>query len=77
MCMKTGQYPIGKASGGMETSSAIFYGENLERKRDERIRNVIIHEIASNGLANAVTETSWMMPGGKALPRILPYCLLK
>lgn len=47
-------------SGGMETSSAIFYGENLVNgKRDERIRNVIIHEIAHQWFGNAVTETSW------------------
>lgn len=47
-------------SGGMETSSAIFYGENLVNgKRDERLRNVIIHEIAHQWFGNAVTETTW------------------
>lgn len=47
-------------SGGMETSSAIFYGENLVNgKREERLRNVIIHEIAHQWFGNAVTETTW------------------
>ncbi len=46
--------------GGMETSSAIFYGENLVNgKRDERTRNVVIHEIAHQWFGNAVTETTW------------------
>ncbi len=47
-------------SGGMETSSAIFYAENLVNgKRDERTRNVVIHEIAHQWFGNAVTESSW------------------
>ncbi len=47
-------------SGGMETSSAIFYSENLiNGKRDERLRNVVIHEIAHQWFGNAVTETTW------------------
>ena len=47
-------------NGGMETSSAIFYGEDLVTgKRDERIRNVVIHEIAHQWFGNAVTETTW------------------
>jgi aminopeptidase N len=47
-------------SGGMETSSAIFYGEDLVNgKRDERIREVVIHEIAHQWFGNAVTETTW------------------
>jgi len=47
-------------NGGMETSSAIFYGEDLVNgKRDERIRNVVIHEIAHQWFGNAVTETTW------------------
>jgi aminopeptidase N len=47
-------------NGGMETSSAIFYGEDLVTgKRDERVRNVVIHEIAHQWFGNAVTETSW------------------
>lgn len=46
--------------GGMETASAIFYGENLVNgKQDERIRNVVIHEIAHQWFGNAVTETTW------------------
>ena len=46
--------------GGMETSSAIFYGEDLVTgKRDERIRNVVIHEIAHQWFGNAITETTW------------------
>jgi aminopeptidase N len=48
------------SGGGMETSSAIFYGEDLVNgKRDERIRNVVIHEIAHQWFGNAVTETTW------------------
>jgi aminopeptidase N len=47
-------------NGGMETSSAIFYGEDLVTgKRDERIRNVVIHEIAHQWFGNAITETTW------------------
>jgi aminopeptidase N len=46
--------------GGMETASAIFYGENLVNgKQDERLRNVVIHEIAHQWFGNAVTETTW------------------
>jgi len=47
-------------SGGMETSSAIFYAENLVNgKRDERTTNVVIHEIAHQWFGNAVTESTW------------------
>jgi len=47
-------------NGGMETSSAIFYGEDLVTgKREERTRNVVIHEIAHQWFGNAVTETTW------------------
>ena len=47
-------------SGGMETSSAIFYAEDLVNgKRDIRLRNVIIHELAHQWFGNAVTETTW------------------
>ncbi len=47
-------------NGGMETSSAIFYGEDLVTgKRDERIRNIVIHEIAHQWFGNAITETTW------------------
>ena len=47
-------------NGGMETSSAIFYGEDLVTgKREERTRNVVIHEIAHQWFGNAVTETYW------------------
>ena len=46
--------------GGMETSSAIFYGENLVNgKADERLRNVVIHEIAHQWFGNAITESTW------------------
>jgi aminopeptidase N len=47
-------------SGGMETASAIFYAENLVNgKRDNRTKNVVIHEIAHQWFGNAVTETTW------------------
>lgn len=47
-------------NGGMETSSAIFYGEDLVNgKRDVRTREVVIHEIAHQWFGNAVTETTW------------------
>jgi len=46
--------------GGMETSSAIFYGEELiDGKRSVRLRNVVIHELAHQWFGNAVTETTW------------------
>ena len=47
-------------SGGMETSSAIFYAENLVTgKYENRLRNVVIHEIAHQWFGNAITESSW------------------
>ena len=47
-------------SGGMETSSAIFYGEKLVTgKRTKSLRNVVIHEIAHQWFGNEVTETTW------------------
>ncbi|WP_353481350.1 M1 family aminopeptidase [Haliscomenobacter sp.] len=46
--------------GGMETSSAIFYGEELvDGKRSTRLRNVVIHELAHQWFGNAVTESTW------------------
>jgi len=46
--------------GGMETASAIFYGENLiNGKQDVRLRNVLIHEIVHQWFGNAVTESTW------------------
>ncbi len=46
--------------GGMETSSAIFYGENLiNGKRTERLRNIVIHEVAHQWFGNAITESTW------------------
>jgi aminopeptidase N len=48
-------------SGGMETSSAIFYGENLVtgKPNNIRLRNVVIHEIAHQWFGNAITESTW------------------
>lgn len=47
-------------NGGMETSSAIFYGQDLiNGKRDIRLRNVVIHELAHQWFGNAVTESTW------------------
>lgn len=46
--------------GGMETSSAIFYGEDLvDGKRTNRLRNIVIHELAHQWFGNAVTESDW------------------
>ncbi len=46
--------------GGMETSSAIFYGEELvDGKRSTRLRNIVIHELAHQWFGNAVTESTW------------------
>jgi len=46
--------------GGMEAASAILYGENsVTGTRNERWRDVIIHEIAHQWFGNAVTEADW------------------
>jgi len=48
------------SGGGMETSSAIFYSDKLiTGKREVRLRNVVIHEIAHQWFGNAVTEATW------------------
>ncbi|MDP1813759.1 MAG: M1 family aminopeptidase [Leadbetterella sp.] len=48
------------SGGGMETSSAIFYSDKLiSGKREVRLRNVVIHEIAHQWFGNAVTEATW------------------
>lgn len=47
-------------SGGMEAASAILYSENsVVGDRNERWRNVVIHEIAHQWFGNAVTEYDW------------------
>jgi aminopeptidase N len=47
-------------SGGMESASAIFYSENsVVGDRNERWRNVVIHEIAHQWFGNSVTEYDW------------------
>ena len=47
-------------SGGMESASAIFYGDDVVTgQRSVRWRNVIIHEIAHQWFGNAVTESDW------------------
>jgi aminopeptidase N len=47
--------------GGMETSSAIFYGENLitGKPYNKRLQDVVIHELAHQWFGNAVTESTW------------------
>ena len=52
------QSPV--VSGGMEAASAIGYGEKLiNGKREDRTRNIIIHELAHQWFGNAVTENNW------------------
>ncbi len=47
-------------SGAMETASAILYAENLiTGQGTERLRNVMIHEIAHQWFGNSVTEKTW------------------
>ena len=47
-------------SGGMEAASAILYSDkSVVGDRNERWRNVIIHEIAHQWFGNSVTEFSW------------------
>lgn len=47
-------------SGGMEAASAILYSENaVVGDRNERWRNVIIHEVAHQWFGNSVTEYDW------------------
>lgn len=47
-------------AGGMEAASAIFYSEaSVVGDRNERWRNVVIHEIAHQWFGNAVTESDW------------------
>lgn len=47
-------------SGGMEAASAIFYsGNSVVGDRNERWRNVIIHEVAHQWFGNSVTEYDW------------------
>ena len=47
-------------SGAMETASAILYAENLiTGQATERLRNVMIHEIAHQWFGNSVTESTW------------------
>ena len=48
------------AGGGMEAASAILYNEkSVVGDRNERWRNVVIHEIAHQWFGNAVTEYDW------------------
>jgi aminopeptidase N len=47
-------------SGGMEAASAILYSESsVVGDRNERWRNVVIHEIAHQWFGNTVTEHDW------------------
>ncbi len=46
--------------GGMESASAIFYGDDsVSGERTVRWRNVTIHEIAHQWFGNSVTESDW------------------
>ncbi|MDH3640410.1 MAG: M1 family aminopeptidase, partial [Gammaproteobacteria bacterium] len=46
--------------GGMESATAIFYGDNsVTGERTVRWRNVIIHEVAHQWFGNSVTEYDW------------------
>jgi aminopeptidase N len=46
--------------GGMESATAIFYGDNsVTGDRTERWRNVIVHEVAHQWWGNSVTEADW------------------
>ena len=47
-------------SGGMEAASAILYSDkSVVGNRNERWRNVVIHEIAHQWFGNSVTESDW------------------
>lgn len=47
-------------SGGMEAASAILYSQkSVVGDRNERWRNVVIHEIAHQWFGNSVTEYDW------------------
>jgi aminopeptidase N len=47
-------------SGGMEAASAILYSESsVVGDRNQRWRDVVIHEIAHQWFGNAVTENDW------------------
>jgi aminopeptidase N len=47
-------------SGGMEAASAILYSENsVVGDRNQRWRDVVIHEIAHQWFGNSVTESDW------------------
>jgi aminopeptidase N len=47
-------------SGGMEAASAILYSESsVVGDRNDRWRNVVIHEIAHQWFGNAITEYDW------------------
>lgn len=47
-------------SGGMEAATAILYDdESVVGDRNERWRNVVIHEIAHQWFGNSVTEYDW------------------
>jgi aminopeptidase N len=46
--------------GGMESATAIFYGQEWVRgERSPRLRDIIIHEVAHQWWGNAVTEADW------------------
>ena len=46
--------------GGMESASAIFYGQDLvDGTRSVRLQNVVVHELAHQWFGNSVTESDW------------------
>jgi len=57
---RLGNVQANGVSGGMESATSIFYGDDsVGDPRSTRWRNVIIHEIAHQWFGNSVTESDW------------------